>query len=115
MIERIGAGARMSKAVVHAGTVYVSGQVAEASAGKSIAEQTREILGLIDDLLAQAGSGKKNLLSANIWLADIRSFGEMNEIWDGWVAPGSAPARATVEAKLAGPHYGVEIAVLAAL
>jgi enamine deaminase RidA (YjgF/YER057c/UK114 family) len=115
MIERIGAGARMSRAVINGGTVYVSGQVAEKAAGRSIKEQTSEVLAAIDALLAEVGSDKTKLLSANVWLADIRNFAEMNEIWDGWVPRGAGPARATVEAKLAGPQYGVEIAVIAAL
>jgi enamine deaminase RidA (YjgF/YER057c/UK114 family) len=115
MIQRIGAGPRMSKAVVNGGTVYVSGQVAEKSAGGAVVDQTKEVLALIDDLLAQAGSDRTKLLMANVWLADIRDFGEMNSIWDEWVRAGSAPARATVEAKLAGPQYAVEIAVIASL
>ena len=113
-IKRIGAGARMSKAVVHGATVYLAGQVADKAAGKSVGEQTREILSIIDALLKEAGSDKSKLLSANIWLVDIATFAEMNAEWDAWVSPGNAPARATVEAKLAAPQYKVEIAVVAA-
>jgi enamine deaminase RidA (YjgF/YER057c/UK114 family) len=115
MIQRIGAGPRMSKAVVNGGTVYISGQVAEMTAGRPVAEQTQEVLEQIDDLLKQAGSDRGKLLMANVWLADIRDFGDMNGVWDGWVQAGAAPARATVEAKLAGPQYAVEIAVIASL
>ncbi len=114
-IHRIGAGPRMSKAVVHAGTVYLAGQVADASKGKSVAEQTREILAMIDGLLKEAGSDKSKLLWTNIWLSDISTFAEMNSVWDAWVIPGQGPARATVEARLAGPEYKVEIAVTAAV
>lgn len=113
-IERIECGPRMSKAVVHGNTVYLAGQVAGAGAGASVAEQTRDILGIIDGLLAQAGTDKTKLLTANIWLTDIATFGEMNGVWDGWLAPGCSPARATVEAKLAAPQFKVEIAVVAA-
>lgn len=113
-ITRIGTGPRMSAAVVHGDTVYLAGQVAVAAKGASVTEQTRDILGIIDSLLAQAGSDKTKLLSASIWLTDISTFGEMNAVWDAWVAPGCTPARATVEAKLATPEYKVEIAVIAA-
>ena len=113
-IKRIEIGPRMSKAVVHGATVYLAGQVAEKAAGKSVAEQTREILGIIDSLLAQAGSDKTKILSANIWLADIGTFAEMNAEWDKWVPAGHTPARATVEAKLAAPQFTVEIACVAA-
>ncbi len=114
-ITRIGAGARMSKAVVHGGVVYLSGQVANNTKGRGVTEQTHEVLDIIDGLLAQAGSDKGRLLSASIWLADMSTFAEMNAVWDGWVVPGQTPARATVEAKLAAPAYKVEIAVLAAV
>jgi enamine deaminase RidA (YjgF/YER057c/UK114 family) len=113
-IQRIKPGPRMSGAVVHGDTVYLAGQVANASAGKSVTEQTREILATIDRYLAQAGTDKSKLLSANIWLTDMATFGEMNAVWDAWVAPGHTPARATVEAKLAAPQYKVEIMVVAA-
>lgn len=113
-IRRIGAGPRMSKAVVHGGTVYLAGQVADASKGKSVTEQTTEILAIIDALLKEAGTDKSKLVWTNIWLADIATFAEMNSVWDTWVIAGQGPARATVEAKLAGPDYKVEIAVVAA-
>lgn len=112
-IERIEPGSRMSMAVVHGDTVYTAGQVAREKAGGSVAEQTKEILAIIDGLLAKAGTDKTKLVSASIWLTDIGTFQEMNAVWDGWVAPGCAPARATVEAKLAAPQYKVEIAVIA--
>ncbi len=113
-IERIQPGPRMSQAVVHNGMVFLAGQVAQGKPGASVAEQTRDILERIDALLAAAGTDKTKLLTANIWLAEIKTFDEMNSVWDKWVAPGAAPARATVEAKLAAPHYTVEIAVTAA-
>jgi enamine deaminase RidA (YjgF/YER057c/UK114 family) len=80
-----------------------------------VREQTTAILARIDALLVQAGTDKTKLLSATIWLADIATFAEMNSVWDRWVSPGNTPARATVEAKLAGTEYKVEIAVIAAI
>ena len=113
-IERIQPSRRMSQAVVHGSMVFVAGQVAQEHAGASVAKQTAEILGRIDGLLAAAGTDKTNLLQASIWLADIGTFEEMNKVWDAWVAPGAAPARATVEARLAAKQFTVEIAVVAA-
>ncbi len=111
-IKRIQVGPRMSQAVVHNGIVYLAGQVAHGEA-HSVGEQTKIILAQIDQLLHEAGSSKQNLLTASIWLADIKTFAEMNAEWDHWVVPGKTPARATVEAKLASPAYLVEIAVTA--
>ncbi|MCZ8041909.1 MAG: RidA family protein [Beijerinckiaceae bacterium] len=113
-IQRIAVGPRMSKAVVHGDTVYLAGQVADKAAGKSVAEQTAEILGIIDGLLAEAGTDKTKLLMVNIWLSDMTTFAEMNGVWDTWVVAGQTPGRATVEAKLAAPQFTVEIAVIAA-
>ena len=104
----------MSKAVIHGDTVYLPGIVADSPKGKSVAEQTKNILSQIDGFLALAGTDKTKLLSANIWITDIANFAEMNSVWDSWVSPGNTPARATVEAKLASPDYKVEIMVVAA-
>lgn len=112
-IRRIEAGPRMSQAVVHGNTVYLAGQVG--APGKSVTEQTTEILASIDRLLAEAGSDKSKILSAQIWLDDMRDFAEMNAVWDSWVDKANAPARATGEASLATPDYRVEIIVVAAV
>jgi enamine deaminase RidA (YjgF/YER057c/UK114 family) len=114
-LKRIGAGKRMSDAVIHGGKVYLAGVVPEKAAGKSIREQTADILEQIDEVLAEAGSDKTLIIKANIWLSDIRTWAEMNEAWDAWVVPGQTPARATVESKLAGVGIDVEIMVEAAL
>jgi enamine deaminase RidA (YjgF/YER057c/UK114 family) len=113
-IKRIQAGPRMSQAVVHGNTVYIAGQVADTPV-PSVAEQTKQVLAKIDRLLKEAGSDRSRLLSANIWLADIGRFDEMNQVWDAWVTPGSPPARATVQSTLARPTHLVEIMVTAAL
>lgn len=114
-IKRIDTGPRMSQAVIHNGVVYLAGQVAQNARGATVREQTSDILARIDALLAQAGTDKSKLLTANIWLADISKFSEMNAVWDAWVAKGCAPTRATVQAKLASKEFTVEIMVAAAL
>lgn len=113
-IERKDVGPRMSQIVVHGDTVYLAGIVARAAKGRSVTEQTNEILTTIDNYLAQAGTDKTKLLSATIYITDMANFAEMNAVWDAWVSPGNTPARATVEAKLAAPDYKVEIMVVAA-
>ena len=114
-IQRFDTGPRMSQVVVHGNTVYLAGVVANKAKGKSTTEQTQEILSIIDGHLAKAGTDKSKLLSANIWITDMAKFAEMNAVWDAWVSPGNAPARATVEAKLANPALKVEIMVQAAI
>jgi enamine deaminase RidA (YjgF/YER057c/UK114 family) len=112
-VTRIEPGKRMSACVIHGDTVYLAGQVADNPKG-DVKAQTEDVLRKIDALLAKAGSGKSQLLSATVYLADIRNFGAMNAAWDAWVDAANAPARATVEARLAAPEYLVEIAVIAA-
>jgi enamine deaminase RidA (YjgF/YER057c/UK114 family) len=114
-IRRIEPGTRMSEAVIHGNKVYSCGIVADKAVGKSVFEQTREILQQIDGLLAAAGSDKTRILKANIWLTDISTFDQMNQAWDAWVVAGHTPARATVESKLAAPGYDVEIMIEAAV
>ena len=69
-IERFGVGKRLTDFIVHGGTIRFSGYVAEEVAGKSVTEQTRDILAQIDGSLAEAGSDKSKLIEATIWLAD---------------------------------------------
>ena len=113
-IERMHVGSRMSQVVVHGDTVYLAGQVAQNAGGGSIADQTKDILATIDGLLSEAGSDKSKLLTATIWLSDIRYFDEMNAVWDAWVAPGNTPCRPCIEARLAFTQFDVEIMVTAA-
>ena len=103
---------RMSQIVVHNNTIYLSGQVGDIDS-KDVATQTSEVLKKIEKLLLQAGSNKNKILSANIYLSDISYFEEMNKVWDNWLPVNCAPARATVEAKLAFPELLVEICIIA--
>lgn len=112
-VSRLHIGKRLSEVVIHNGTVYLAGQIAE-DTQQGIAGQTREVLGHIDRLLAEAGSDKTLILSAQIFIANMSEFPAMNEVWDSWVAQGHAPTRATVEARLANPACLVEIVVVAA-
>ena len=113
-IERIGVAARYSDAVIHGSTCYLAGHVAEASKGQDIGAQTRDVLAQIEETLRDCGSDKSKILSAMIYLPDMKDFAGMNAVWDQWVVPGHTPARATVEAKLASPDYRIEIVVIAA-
>ena len=112
-ITRIEKSARMSQGVRRGDMVYLAGQVANDPVA-DVGAQTADVLAKIDALLSQLGSGKDRLLSATIYLSDIRNFAGMNDVWDGWVDGENPPARATVEANLAATKYLVEIVVIAA-
>lgn len=113
-IERTGLTPRWCDAAAFNGIVFLAGHVAETTQGAPLAEQTAEVLALLEETLESAGSGKDRILSVQIFLAEIGRIGEMNPVWDAWVAPGQAPARATVGAALASPGYAIEITAVAA-
>lgn len=104
---------RMSQMVIHGDTIYLAGQVAK-DASADITVQTQQVLDKVDALLAEAGSDKTKILSAQIWISSIGHFSAMNEVWDAWVAEGNAPARACIEARLASPDLLVEVGIVAA-
>ena len=103
---------RMSQIIEHNNIIYLSGQVGNKDS-KDVTSQTSEVLEKINNLLLKAGSNKEKILSATIYLSDISTFDEMNNVWDNWLPENCAPARATVEAKLAFPEFLVEICIIA--
>ncbi|MFT2092368.1 DUF480 domain-containing protein [Paraglaciecola sp. 2405UD69-4] len=112
-IERKETKQRMSRIVIHQGTVYLCGQVC-ADATQGIEQQTQTMLDKVEQLLADAGSDKEHMLSATIYIKDMQDFAAMNQVWDNWVPEGFAPARACVQASMARPELLVEISVIAA-
>ena len=113
-IKRIDTNKLMSKAVVHGNTVYLSGLTAS-DRSLDVKGQCQHIVDAIDKYLAEAGTDKTKLLSAQIWLTDIGTWADMNEIWVAWIDPANPPARATVEAPLAAAGLSIEIMVTAAI
>ena len=112
-IQRLHVGHRLSEVAIFNNVVYLAGQIPE-DVSQGISGQTKEVLGHVDRLLAEAGSNKAQILSCQIFLSDISLIGEMNQVWDAWVDPKNSPPRATVEAKLANPEWLIEIVVTAA-
>jgi enamine deaminase RidA (YjgF/YER057c/UK114 family) len=113
-LRRFHVGDRLSEMTIHNGTVYLAGQVAS-DATQDIRGQTRQVLAMIDKLLAEAGTDKAHILMCQIFIADLADFAAMNQVWEDWLAPGDAPPRATIQAKLAKPEWKVELVITAAL
>ncbi len=113
-IKRIDQNARRSRALVHNGLIYLSGQVPDERSG-GIAEQARQVLRKIDDLLAEAGTDKARLLSTQVWLKSMDDFAAFNAVWDAWVAPGETPTRCCGKVEMNDPKCLVEITAVAAL
>lgn len=112
-IERMHVGPRLSEVAVFNGIIYLAGQIAE-NTRADVFGQTQEVLGHVDRLLAEAGSDRRHILSATVYLASMKHYAEMNRAWDAWIVPGATPPRATVEARLAKSEFLVEIQVVAA-
>jgi enamine deaminase RidA (YjgF/YER057c/UK114 family) len=114
-IVRIATDTRRSRAVIYNGMVFVGGQAAD-DRSQDIRGQTKQALAKIEKFLADAGTDKSRLLSAQIWIKDIaKDFAGMNEIWDAWTAPNAAPTRATAQCEMGAPDVLVEIIVIAAV
>ena len=102
----------ISRAVVRGDMVYLSGVTPDPVG--DIRAQTKQVLERIDELLKTAGTDKSKLLTAQVWLSDMRLFEDHNAVWNEWVDPQNAPVRACVRAELWRPNMLVEIMVTAA-
>ena len=112
-IIRIDQNQRRSRASVVGDLVFLAGQVADTKTA-DIAQQTREALAKVDDMLARAGTDKSRLLSVQVWLKTMDDFDAMNAVYDGWVVPGNTPTRACGKVELADPALRIEVIAIAA-
>jgi enamine deaminase RidA (YjgF/YER057c/UK114 family) len=104
----------ISQAVVHGNVAYFAGVTPDPIAG-DIKTQTTQVLRRVDELLKLAGTNKSWLLSAQVWIADMRLFEDHNSVWNEWVDPANAPVRACLTTEFWRPGMLVEIMVVAAL
>lgn len=111
MMDRLHTNSRLSRIVGHGAIVYLCGQV---GSDADVAAQTRGCPAPVEALLSVAGSSRAQIQQAVIWLADLADHDAMNAVWDDWVPPGHAPARAGGEARPADDDLKVEIIVTAA-
>ncbi|WPK00696.1 RidA family protein [Pseudomonas putida] len=114
-INRIDSNARLSRAVVHNGVVYLAG-ITATDCTQDIRNQTRDVLQKIEERLSQAGSDKDHILSAQIWLANIvQDFDPMNDEWSNWLGSAGRPARATCQVGFDDPKLLIEVIITAAV
>jgi enamine deaminase RidA (YjgF/YER057c/UK114 family) len=111
-IKRSGTNSILSTAVEYHGFVFLAGITAD-DLNKDVAGQTAEVIAKIDAALEEHGTDNTRILSAQIWLKDIRDRDAMNVLWTKWLPAGAQPARACVEANMASPRHLVEIMVTA--
>jgi enamine deaminase RidA (YjgF/YER057c/UK114 family) len=98
-------------------TVFLSGLVSRSGRDNSVVAgdvraQTKVIMEIAGEILKEAGLTHADIVSARIYLPEVESFQPMNEGYRPYF-PTAPPARATVQAALAGPQYDVEITLVA--
>lgn len=103
----------MSAVTIHNKVVYLSGQVPKTTEN-DVELQTKDVLATIDALLAEAGTDKSRLLSAQLFVKNLSDFQTINAIWIDWMKGCVPPSRATIQADLVNPAWLIEIAVTAA-
>ena len=104
----------ISQAVVHGNVVYLAGITPDPIEG-CIEAQTRQVLQRVDELLQEAGTDRSRLLSAQVWLDDMRLFEDHNAVWNEWVDAGNPPVRACLTTEFWRPGMLVVVMVTAAL
>jgi 2-iminobutanoate/2-iminopropanoate deaminase len=107
-----------SQAVLHNGTLYVSGQIAlDPSTGElhteNVASETEWVMKNMKAVLAAADMDFSHVLKCSIFLSDMGNFGTVNEIY-GKYFPENPPARETVAVKTLPKNVNVEISCIAA-
>lgn len=112
-LRKMGGSSRFSAIAIHNGQVHLAGQVSQLKDG-DIDAQSRDVFAKVDTLLAEAGSSRHDLISVQIWLADMADYAGMNAVWDEWVSSITPPTRVCVEARMAQPHYRIEVLAIAA-
>ena len=112
-IQKINSTEVMSAITIFNQVVYLSGQVPKTTE-PDISLQTKDVLATIDALLAQAGTDKSRLLSAQLFVKNLEDFPQINAIWVEWMRGCVPPSRATIQADLVNPDWLIEIAVTAA-
>lgn len=101
-----------SKAIEYHGFVFTQGLVPR-DPEAATADQVRDVLAQIDEVLELHGTDSTRLLQAQVWLADMADRPILNAAWSAWLPEGQAPARALVQAVLADPRWRVEIMITA--
>jgi len=112
MIRRNGKLPFMHRVVEHNGVLYFGGMAADDRA-QPVADQMAQIARKIDRLLAEHGSDKTRILTATVFLVDIKDKSAINPVWVEWLGD-ELPSRAAVAVADLGPDVRVEVKIIAA-
>jgi reactive intermediate/imine deaminase len=106
-----------SYAIKSGDTVFLSGLVSRNGRDNTVVKgdvtaQTKVVLDNAGELLEAAGLTHTHVVSSRVYLPDVAHFQEMNAAYRQYFSS-APPARATVQAALAGRDYAVEITLVA--
>ena|ERR1700744_1255007 len=106
-----------SQAIVAGSFIFVSGQIpSNPSTGEivsgDIKAETKQVMENIKAILMEAGIGFSNIVKTTIFLTDMQSFGQVNEVYDTYFTD-QFPARETVQVAGLPKNVNVEISVIA--
>ena len=117
MITRFGHISGRGSPTIHLGAAcpqMISSCLTASDKSGGVAEQTQEILTVIDRHLRDHGSGRDRLMMVQVWLADIRDFHDFRRVWNDWINPDHPPALSVVQASASRRDSLVEIRAYAA-
>lgn len=106
-----------SQAIKANGFIFASGQIpldprTQQLVEGDIARQTERVLENLKGIVEAAGSSLDRALKTTVFLADLKDFAAMNEVY-GRYFPSSPPARSTVEVARLPRDVRVEIELIA--
>jgi 2-iminobutanoate/2-iminopropanoate deaminase len=105
-----------SDGIIAGHTLYIAGQQGLDASGKlvsgGIGPETKAALETIEKVIKAAGFELKDIVSVNVYLADINEFGDMNQVYKAYL-PDPKPARTTIQAAVLVNHARVEISAIA--
>lgn len=108
-----------SQAVATGKMLFVSGQIPmDPATGEIIAgdvkAETKKVMENIEAILTEAGSGFEHVIKTSIFLTDMQSFAQVNEVYGSYFTA-NFPARETVQVSALPKGVNVEISVIALL
>ena len=109
-----------SQAILKGNMLFTSGQIAINPATgdlqtETIKIETETVMKNLKAVLKEAGMTFEHVLKATIFISDMNSFAEVNEVYAKYFNESSAPARETVEVSNLPKYVNVEISVIASL
>ena len=108
-----------NQAILHNGTLYVSGQVAIKPATDelvkgSIEDETHRVMQNLQAILEEAGLTFEDVIKCSVFVSDINNYSRINAVYAEYFNEDTAPARELVEVANLPKLVNVEISVIAA-